>query len=169
MTSSHGLHLDRADAPGVDADLEAALARALNVARTPAQGSDEPAWRLYVLDPDIAAAVAWLAARRLEPDAGLEGARAAYEQWRAVPGWIALTVRRTADPERRERVREEALSAAQRLTLSLWSDGVPSNWVADLAADEPAFYRLVGADEQAEEALGVVLYGHPERPAAPAP
>jgi len=151
-----------AEAAG-DPDLRGALARALDASRDPSGTSLNEPWRFYVLDAETSAAVAWLAARRLEPAMGPEGARAAYEQWRAVPGWIMVTCRRAADPEQSERDREAALTAAQRASLSLWSDNVPSNWVPDLVGTEAATYRLVGVPHGEEEALGVLLYGHPDR------
>lgn len=143
---------------------EPALRRALDASRDPSgEGFYEP-WRLYVLHPEAAASVAWLVARHLEPEVGPEGARAAYEQWRAVPGWVAVTCPRPgADAERHERDREATLTAVQRASLSLWSDNIPTNWVPDLALDEPDFYRLIEADGTRELALGVMLYGHPEQ------
>jgi nitroreductase len=161
MTLSQEFHI--AEAASHDPDLRAALDRALDAARDPNGGGHTAPWRFYVLDAETSAAVAWLAARRLEPEMGPEGARAAYEQWRAVPGWIVVTCRRTRDPEQTERDREASLTAAQRASLSLWSDNVPSNWVPDLVGSEAATYRLIGLPEAAEEALGVLLYGHPDR------
>lgn len=163
MTLSSGLRF-ATDLPLADADLEAALARAMEAARDPFGMSQKELWQFRVLSPEISAAVAWLAARRLEAEVDLESARAAYEQWRAVPGWIAVTCARSSDPERMERLREAGRTAAQRYSLSLWSDNVPSNWVPDLVADDPAFYRLINADPSREEALGILLYGHPEHP-----
>jgi hypothetical protein len=141
-------------------DLVAPLARAFEAAG--ASEGAEP-WRFYLLEPEVAAAVAWLAARGLEKTVGAEGARAAYEQWRAVPGWIAVTCRRSESPQQTETYREAALTAVQRATLSLWSDDIPSNWVQDLASDEPELYLAIGADPLAEDVLGVVLFGHPDR------
>jgi len=163
MTLSTGPRFADVDPAHVDVGLDEALARAKEASRDPSGTLREEPWRFYMLSPETAAAVAWLAARRLEAEVGLESARAAYEQWRAVPGWIVLTSTRSGEAERRERIREAGLTAAQRFSLSLWSDNVPSNWVPSLAADEPAFYRLIGADPLREEPLGLILYGHPER------
>ncbi len=163
MTLSQHLR-DPSLPPGIPtsgAALHAALRRAMEAADDVGAGARP--WRLYVLGPEMAAAGAWLAARRMEAEVGPEGARAAYEQWRAVPGWIVVTTPRPADPEQAERDREACLTAAQRCSLSLWSDNVPSNWSPDLVADDDAFFGLIEADPAREVPLGVLLYGHPER------
>lgn len=145
------------------ADLDAPLARAIEAACDAAGKVGPHPWRFYILEAESASAVAWLAARGIEPLVGAEGSRAAYEQWRAVPGWIAVTCLRSSDATQSERDREASLTAVQRATLSLWSDNIPCNWVPDLVSEEHEFYALIGADPAREEALGIVLYGHPER------
>jgi hypothetical protein len=163
MTLSYNLRLYEPEEHMPDIDLSEALARATEAARDSGGGPRWEPWRFYVLGPETAAAAAWLAARRLEAEVGLESARAAYEQWRAVPGWIAITCQRYEDSAQMERAREATLTAAQRASLSLWSDNIPSNWVPTLVSDEAPFYELIGGDSNREIALGVLLYGHPER------
>jgi hypothetical protein len=147
---------------GGDVSLPAALQRALEAARDPGGLPKREPWRVYPLDGDQAASLAWMAARRLEPVVGLEGARAAYEQWRAIPGWVVITCIRSEGEEQIARDQEATLSAAQRASLSLWSDNIPSNWAPDLVADEPEFFKLIGAKARREVPVGVLLYGHPD-------
>lgn len=146
-----------------DASLPEAVARAIAAAADPGPASADSAWTFYVVESEAASSLAWLAARRLESQVGTDGARAAYEQWRAVPGWVVVTCRRTSDTESFERDREAALTAAQRLSLSLWSENVPCKWDPELASDEQAFFDLIGADSEHEVPVGVLLYGHPDR------
>jgi len=163
MTLSQEIREPELDYESPEASLAEALERAIEAAREPSGEPRREPWRLYLLGPETASAVAWMAARRMEPEVGLEGARAAYEQWCAVPGWIAVTCLRTDDEELAERDREACLTAVQRAALSLWSDNIPSNWMPDLIRDEPDFFTLIDAKADREAPLGVLLYGHPER------
>jgi hypothetical protein len=148
---------------GGEMSLPAALKRALEAARGPGSPPSQEPWRVYPLDDEQVATLAWLAARQLEPTVGREDARAAYEQWRAIPGWVVITCIRSQGEEQIERDREATLSAAQRASLSLWSDNIPSNWAPDLVADEPEFFEVIGADGGREVPVGVLLYGHPDK------
>lgn len=144
---------------------EAALSRAFEAACDPLGTVDPIPWRYYRLDEDTISAVAWLYARLLEDEMGAEGARAAYGQWRAVPGWIVVTCLRFDDAATMERAVEDCLTSVQRTSLSLWSDNVPTNWVTDLVTEHPELHGLVGSDADEEQVLGILWYGHPERPA----
>lgn len=161
MTLSHQIRDPEVPEGGSTLSLPAALRRALEAAHEE-HGRRGP-WRFYPLAPDSAAALAWLAARSLEPAVGHEGARAAYEQWRAVPGWVVVTCLRAQGEPEAEHNRIAARTAAQRASLSLWSDNIPANWVPDLVPDEAAFFELIGASDAHEVPVGVLLYGHPDR------
>ncbi len=142
---------------------QAALTRAFEAARDPLGIVDPVPWHYYVLGPETVSALAWRYAHHLEAEVGPEGARAAYEQWRTVPGWIVVTCTRFADAATMERAVEDCLTSVQRASLSLWSDNVPTNWVTDLITEEDGVHGLVEIDEAAEQILGVLWYGHPER------
>lgn len=142
--------------------LETALARAEEAARDPLGVLAVEPWGFYRLTPDAVSTVAWLYARLLEKEVGTESARAAYEQWQAIPGWVVVTCQRFDDPTAMERAREDTLTAVQRYALSLWSDNVPTNWVTDVITEAKELYDLVGADPVAEVVLGILWYGHAE-------
>jgi hypothetical protein len=99
----------------------------------------------------------------MEDEVGAEDARAAYEQWRAIPGWIVVTCERKDEGRTMERAVEDCLTAVQRCSLSLWSDNVPTNWVTDLIVHAEGLYEVIGAEGERERILGVLWYGHPER------
>lgn len=139
-----------------------ALARALEASRDPLGTLAVEPWQFYILSPESVSTVAWLYARLLEKDVGAEGARAAYEQWQAIPGWIVVTCSVLGEAEM-ERAREDCLTAVQRYALSLWSDNVPTNWVMDVIAEAKEMYDLLGVDPQQEKVLGILWYGHAER------
>jgi nitroreductase len=166
MELSFALHspdLER-ERPLEPAMMKDALLRAMEAARDPSGSSGAVPWRFYLLGMETISAVAWLYARLLEGEVGAEGARAAYEQWRAVPGWIVVTCVRQADEERMERAVEDCLTSVQRCTLSLWSDNVPTNWVTDLISESDELYDLIQVDPEQEKVLGILWYGHPDRP-----
>jgi hypothetical protein len=143
--------------------LRDALARASDASRDPLGTLPVEPWRFYPLNAEAVSAVAWLYARLLEEEVGAEGARAAYDQWRSIPGWVVVTCRRLDDAEAMERAREDTLTAVQRYSLSLWSDHVPTNWLTDVITESPELYRLLDIDPEAEVALGILWYGHAER------
>jgi hypothetical protein len=143
-----------------------ALLRAMEAARDPSGAAAGVPWRFYLLGAETISAVAWLYARLLEGEVGAEGARAAYEQWQAVPGWIVVTCVRQDDEEQMERAVEDCLTSVQRCSLSLWSDNVPTNWVTDTIADSDELYDLLQVDPDEEQVLGILWYGHPDRPAS---
>lgn len=143
--------------------LREALARAMEAARDPLGLHPIEPWRFYHLDPESIASVAWINARLLEPEVGIEGARAAYEQWRAIPGWIVAACLQSEDEKQMEANREATLTAVQRASLSLWSDHIPTNWVTDLVTQNAGLYEHLGIDREHEAILGILWYGHPER------
>lgn len=148
-----------APAPAV---LKDALARARAAARDPHGELALEPWRFHDLGADAIATVSWLYARLIEREVGAESARAAFEQWQAIPGWVIVTCHRFGDAEDMERAREASLTAAQRYALSLWSDHVPTNWVTDVIIEAKELYDLVGIDPAAEVILGILWYGHAE-------
>ena len=139
------------------------LLRAMEAARDPSGTAAVP-WRFYLLGAETISTVAWLYARLLEDEMGAEGARAAYEQWRAVPGWIVVTCARQEDEDKMEQAVIDCLTSVQRASLSLWSDDVPTNWVTDVFSESDELYDLVQVDPEREQVLGVLWYGHPEPP-----
>lgn len=150
----------RAPAP---ATLREALVRAQEASRDPFGTLGIEPWHFYPLDADAITTVAWLYARLLEKEVGTESARAAYEQWRAIPGWVVVTCHQFADEARMERAREDCLTAVQRYSLSLWSDNIPTNWVTDVITEAKELYDLIGIDPEAEVVLGILWYGHEDR------
>lgn len=145
-----------------EADLRVVLREASEAARDPS-GQGEDLWRFYAVGPRTRAELARLSAAPIEADLGQEAARAALKQWRSVPGWIVVTCERAADPARDEHVRERSLTAVQRFSLSLWSQGLRTSWIVDLLPDSAELYDVLQVDAGAECVLGVIWYGHAEQ------
>ncbi len=140
--------------------LDAALRRAFDAA---GDGGADDCWRFLPLAPEAACAVAWLRARQVEEEDGLEAAMAALDQMRSVPGWVVVTCPRAPDAAEAARLRERTFTAVQRASLQLWMEGIRTTWSPDLVADDPAFYAAIGVDAEREVALGVLWHGHAER------
>jgi hypothetical protein len=152
--------------PSEAAPHEPALRRALEAARgveVAAEEDPRELWSFHVLGAEEARAVAWLLARRIEEGAGLEAAMAALDQMRSVPGWVVVSSRRDDDPDRAAYVEERSLTAVQRASLQLWSEGIRTSWSTEMVLEEPAFYEAAGLDITTERVLGVLWFGHAEK------
>jgi hypothetical protein len=143
--------------------LDAALRRAFDAASDVPVESGAVTWRFYRVRPEQAQAIAWLNARLIEPEVGMEAAQAAYDQWRSVPGWVVVTCLRGEGAEEEARLTERCLTAVQRVSLSLWSEAVRTSWITDLIVENEEFYRLVGIEPRHERAVGILWYGHAEK------
>ncbi len=165
MTLSQQIREPEYDSSVAAASPALALRRAMSAAED-APLLDHLPWRMHALEPEVAASVAWFAARKVEAEFGAEDARAAYEQWRSIPGWIVVTLDVNDDPVQAERDLEDCLTAVQRASLSLWSDNIPSNWVNDLLTDASTLVELMGEDPAKVRAVGILFFGHAERPAS---
>jgi hypothetical protein len=168
-TLAHSLVARSTPSPPIDpGPHEAALRRALEAARGVELEPDDvhagDLWGFHVLQSEEARAVAWLLARRVEElDGGLEAAMAALDQMRSVPGWVIVSARREPDDARSAYVMERCLTAVQRASLQLWSEGIRTSWSTDLVVEEPQFYEAVGLDMANDRALGVLWFGHAEK------
>ena len=149
--------------PAEPLSLDAALRRAFDATRdVPVEYAVDP-WHFYTIRPEKAQAIAWLNARLIEEEAGIEAAQAAYDQWRSVPGWVVVTCLRVDDPEQQAHLQERCLTAMQRVSLSLWSESIRTSWITDLVVENDRFYELLGIDPTREKAIGILWYGHAER------
>lgn len=153
------------DRPVEQKPLAAALGRAMEAVRdVPVDYGVDP-WAFYRIEPEKAHAIAWLNARLIEEEAGIEAAQAAYDQWRSVPGWVVVTCVRVSDQEQQEHLKERVLTAVQRVSLSLWSESIRTSWITELVVEDQRFYDLLGIDPKNELAVGIIWYGHAEKPA----
>lgn len=145
--------------------LVAALHRAIDAVRdVPVDFGVDP-WHFYTIEPEKAHAIAWLNARMIEEDAGIEAAQAAYDQWRSVPGWVVVTCLRVEDEEQQAHLKERVLTAVQRVSLSLWSESIRTSWITELVVEDERLYDLLEIDPTNEVAVGILWYGHAEKPA----
>ena len=69
--------------------------------------------------------------------------------------WVLVTCRHSDEPVHAAHLRERSLTAAQRFSLSLWSDGLSAVWVQDGLPDGDAF-RIAGVPIGPSDPVGLV-------------
>ena len=153
LRSRRTIHAFRPEPPPVEA-----LHRAIAVACTaPNHRLTEP-WRFTIIGPETAREIALLNARLI----GAEAARKKRARWLAMPGWFAVTCRRSDDPLRMREDRAATACAVGNLLLALWAEGLGTKWGTGGVTRDPAFYDLLGIDPGEEETVGLFWYGTPE-------
>jgi nitroreductase len=140
---------------------EAVVLRALDLARwAPNHRLTEP-WRFVLLGPETARAVADLNAALVAEQRGAEAGEAKRARWRAIPGWLVVTCRRSEDPVREREDYAACCCAVQNLQLYLWSEGVGVKWTTGPVTRTARFYDLLGLDAGRERVVGLLWYGLP--------
>ncbi len=144
--------------------LDEALRRAYDAVRDIEVDFAVDPWKFYSIEPQKAHVIAWLNARIIEDEAGIEAAQAAYDQWRSVPGWVVVTCLRVEDEEQQAHFKERSLTAVQRVSLSLWSESIRTSWITEMIVEDQRFYDVLGINPIREVAVGILWYGHAEKP-----
>lgn len=135
--------------------------QALELARwAPNHKKTEP-WHAILLGPETASAVVALNAQVLTATKGAAEAAAKSKKWAEVPGWVAITCDKSADPLRREEDYAACCCAIQNLQLALWSAGIGTKWSTGDVTRHPDFYRLLGIDSSQQSVVGLIWYGYP--------
>jgi len=140
---------------------ETLVTRAIESARwAPNHKLTEP-WEFVIMGGETAAAIAERNAEILREE-GRE-AKAAHKlaRWRAVPGWMLLTCRRSEDSFRHQEDLAACACAAQNFMLSLWSAGVASKWTTGPVTRDEQFFQIVGIDPGKRGVVGLFWYGYP--------
>lgn len=118
-------------------------------------------WRFYLLGEETAAAIADLNAERVRVDKGDAAAEAKRRRWRAIPGWLAVTSLRNADPLREREDYAASCCAVHALMLHLWPDGIGCKWTTGAVTRDPELYELLWIDPQVEQLVSLLWYGYP--------
>lgn len=140
---------------------EAVVLRALDLSRwAPNHRLTEP-WRFVLLGPETARAVADLNAELVAEQRGESAGEAKRARWRAIPGWLVVTCRRSEDPVREREDYAACACAIQNLQLYLWSEGVGTKWTTGPVTRTARFYELLGLDAEHETVVSMLWYGTP--------
>ena len=140
----------------------AILLEAIEAARwAPNHRLTEP-WTFYVVSPQTKERIARCAADIDAADKGEKVGQARYERMMAVPAGFVLTSRIGNGELMDLEDYAACCCAAQNLMLFLWPRGVGVKWTTGAVTREPAFYDLLGIDQQAERVVGYFWYGKPK-------
>lgn len=140
---------------------EALVEQALELATwAPNHRKTEP-WRFTRLGPETRAAIIALQTELITAKAGAEAAEAKRQQWSTIPGWIAVTCRKSADAFLMEEDYAACCCAVQNLMLALWSQGIGSKWSTGEITRHPRYAELLQFDPAQERTVGLIWYGKP--------
>jgi nitroreductase len=138
------------------------LLEAIELARwAPNHHVTEP-WRFYLLGEFSRLAMVELIRRIAIVKKGDKAGAFKAEAAAAVPGWLVVTCRRSADEVLQQEDYAACSCAIQNLMLYLWQAGVGCKWAtSDVTLDE-GLVDLLGIDADKEYAVGIIRYGYPK-------
>lgn len=136
------------------------IERAVELARwAPNHRHTEP-WQFHHLGPETIASVVALNAELVTAQKGAAAGEAKRERWGTIPGWLAVTSRRSPDDAELEKEDYAACCCAiQNLSLYLWSAGIGVKWTTGPVTRHPDFYRLLNVDPLQRQTVGLLWYG----------
>lgn len=139
---------------------EQALIRdALEVARwAPNHYLTEP-WRFYLPGAESVERICQLYAGLSQGNE--RAAKIKLARWRAMPGWLVVSCRRSEDARRAREDYAACCCVVQNLMLLLWEQGVGMKWSTDKLVGMAEFYAILGAEPEKEEVVGMFWYGYP--------
>lgn len=150
---------------------EAALNRALEVARwAPNHKLTEP-WRFYIVGPQTQSALADIASQlavakcedRVAEEVARQVARA-RDKIAQVPMLLVVTQTRNTDDVFRAKEDYAAVSIAiHNLVLSFWSEGLGCQWSTGGLTRDPGSYQALSIDAEREEIVGFIKVGYPDK------
>lgn len=137
------------------------VSRAIELACwAPNHRKTEP-WRFAGIGPETAAAIVELNASLVTAKNGADAAEKKRKQWSAVPGWLAVTCLKSADPFLQEEDYAACCCAVQNLMLALWADGIGTKWSTGDVTRHPEYFRLLGINPEEQRSVGMIWYGYP--------
>lgn len=140
---------------------EASILRAVELARwAPNHRLTQP-WHFWLLGRETAEAVARLNAELVTAERGAAAGAAKLQRWLDIPGWMAVSCRRSPDPLRLQEDYAACCCAIQNLQLYLWSEGIGVKWTTGAVTRAPRFYELLQLDPEEETVVGLLWYGYP--------
>ncbi|MCH8123517.1 MAG: nitroreductase [Bacteroidetes bacterium] len=141
----------------------ALIEQAIDLARwAPNHKLTEP-WRFYDLGPESHRRVAELNAELVRAERGDGAAKNKLNRWLGIPGWLALTCKKSDDSFREKEDYAACCGAAQNMMLFLWAHGVGMKWSTGPVTRDPEFYNILGISEEREFVVSLFMYGYPAK------
>ena len=127
-------------------------------------------WRFYLLGGQGKERICLLNAELVREKQGERAAQVKLRRWREIPGWLALTCLKSDDAVTMQENYASCCCVAQNLALLLWDKGIGMKWSTGAVTRAREFYRILGADPEQEDLVGLFWYGFPAAvPAAERP
>ena len=121
-------------------------------------------WRFTILGPETHRQLAAAFADAQGPEAREQSERKITSK----PLVVAVSQRLAGDEDTRREDYGAVACAIQNIQLAAWAEGLGMQWSSGKIIRLESVYRLFGIDRQAEEIVGLLFFGYPERvPAAP--
>lgn len=138
------------------------LLEAIELARwAPNHHVTEP-WRFYLLGERSRLAMVELIRRITIARKGDKAGAFKAEAAAAVPGWLVVTCRRSANEVLQQEDYAACSCAIQNLMLYLWQAGIGCKWATSDVTLDKGLVDLLGIDPGAEYAVGIIRYGYPK-------
>jgi nitroreductase len=140
---------------------EPLIREAIELARwAPNHKLTEP-WRFHLIGPETKARIVEINTAIVTGKKGPEAGEAKRMSWSRVPGWIAVTCHRDADPLTEREDYAACACAIQNLSLFLWANGIGSKWISGPATRHEDMPSLLGYDPAERSLVGLIWYGYP--------
>ena len=119
-------------------------------------------WRFYLLgDKAREATLHWvevIVGERTKPEIGARKAA----KWAKVPGWVAVTCRRSDDELTQREDYASCACAIHSFSLYLWQLGIGMKWSTGSITRDPRYLDALGIDTDSEYIVGLISYGYPK-------
>lgn len=136
------------------------IKQAIDAARwAPNHHLTEP-WHFYLLGPETIKGVIELNTQLVQEKHGDEVAKIKQQRWSAMPGWMAVTCDKSADPLQMQEDYAACCCAIQNMMLYLWSENIGVKWSTGAVIRNEKFFDLLWIDPSAETVIGLFWYGY---------
>jgi nitroreductase len=119
-------------------------------------------WRFYVLGEQAIAASIELIRDHATLRKGAEFGEFKANSAHAIPGWLVVTCKKSADECRQREDYASCCCAIQNLMLYLSEAGVATKWTTGDITRDDRFLHMLGADPAAEFVVALIWYGYPK-------
>ncbi len=140
----------------------AELMEAIELARwAPNHRLTEP-WRFYLIGRATAAELVTFGADYDRAVKGERAGEARRARLQSIPGFFAVTCRKSEDELTQREDYAACCCAIQNLMLYLWQRGIGVKWTTGGMTRQERFYEILGIDSNAELVVGFFWYGRPK-------
>ena len=120
-------------------------------------------WHFYLPGEETVEALCALNREIVTAAKGARAGEAKYRRWRAIPGWLVVSCRKSADEARYREDYAACCCAIQNLLLYLWQQGIGTKWVTGAIIYEPRFYEVLRIDVELENMVGLIWHGFADK------